>query len=180
MFVIKEILFYGAHRILWALMKFPSLKFRQQILIICGANIGKASFMTDVRVIAPWKLTIGYGVTINSNVLLDCRGGLVIGDNVMVGYSTSIHSMGHKYSQASFPVFKRPVEIRSGTIIFSHCYLGPGIIVEKSCTLLPGTFMLRQLTKPYEVYEGNPCVLVRTLEAAVDRGGLYNSSPLGF
>lgn len=180
MYTLKEIIFYGAHRVLWLLMRFPSLKFRKLILSICGADIGRVSFMSGVRVIAPWKLSIGGGTTVNSDVLLDCRGGLFIGENVMVGYGTSIHSMGHKYAQENFPSFKNRVEIQAGTVIFSHCYIGPGVVIGRGCTLMPGTFILKGFTKPYEVYAGNPCALIRTLDGGLNRGSQYNSSPLGF
>lgn len=180
MYTIKEMIFYGAHRILWVLLKFPSLNFRRLILSICGADIGRVSFMAGVRVIAPWKLSIGSGTTINSDVLLDCRGGLCIGENVMVGYGTSIHTMGHKYSLTNFPTFKKSVEIHAGTVIYSHCYIGPGVIISKCCTLLPGTFILKGFTKPLEVYAGNPGILVRALDSDLHRGSQYNSSPLGF
>ncbi len=180
MYTLKEIIWYGFHRMLWLLLSFPSLYWRRFLLNLFGANVGRVSIMSNLKVIAPWKLEIGNGVTINSGVFLDSRGGICIGDDVMVGYNTAIHSIGHNYHLNGFPVFKKQVNIYKGTIIYSHCYIGPGVSINENCTLLPGTFILKSTSASNQVYTGNPCQLIKTLDVEIDRGPQYNSSPLGF
>lgn len=180
MYMLKEIVYYGLHRILWALLSIPSLRIRRMLLRMCGAKIGHVSIMTGLRVIAPWKLCIDNGSTINSDVLLDCRGGLCIGKNVMIGYRSSIHSMGHKFNKSNFPVFKDSVKINDGVIIYSHCYISPGVTMMENSTLLPCTVLMRTIVDKFEVYAGNPAVLRNKINPDVIRSAVYNKSPLGF
>ena len=61
-------------------------------------KIGKnVSIHIGVKIIAPWNLKIGNNCTINSSCMIDARGGISISDNVMIGYQSCIHSIGHDY-----------------------------------------------------------------------------------
>ncbi len=177
---IKELVYFFCHRILWLLFYIPSIKFRILILRLCGSKIGKnVSIHMGVRIIAPWNLFIGDNSTINSSCMIDARGGLVISSNVMIGYNTAIHSMGHKYKQDGFPTFKSKIDIKENVIIFSHCFIGPGVILNSGCTLLPKTVILSGSVDSGATLLGNPYKILEGKNIS-DRGKQFHNSPFGF
>ena len=116
---IKEFIYYLCHRILWLLFLIPSIQTKKIILRICGSKIGKnVSIHIGVKIIAPWNLCIGNNCTINSSCMIDARGGIEIDDNVMIGYKSSLHSIGHRYNEENFPVFINILLIDKNRIIF--------------------------------------------------------------
>lgn len=177
---IKEFIYYLCHRILWLLFLIPSIQTKKIILRICGSKIGKnVSIHIGVKIIAPWNLCIGNNCTINSSCMIDARGGIEIDDNVMIGYKSSLHSIGHRYNEENFPVFKNKIVIEKNTIIFSHCFIGPGVHLKKGCTMLPGTFTFKGIYDEGSTLLGNPCKTINK-NINIDRGGQYHNSPFGF
>ena len=176
----KELLYFFCHRIMWLLFYIPSIKLRVLILRLCGAKIGKnVSIHMGVKIIAPWNLLIGNNSTVNSSCMVDARGGVTISDNVMIGYNTAIHSIGHKYKEDKFPVFKSKIDIRKNVIIFSHCFIGPGVVLNTGCTLLPKTTILRGTFDSDTTLLGNPYKILEGKNTA-DRGKQFHNSPFGF
>ena len=92
--------------------------------------------------------------------MIDARGGISISDNVMIGYQSSIHSIGHNYREDKFPVFKSAVKIDSDVVIFSHCFVGPGVHLKYGCTLLPTTTVFKGVYDERSTLIGNPCKVI--------------------
>lgn len=177
---IKEFIYYFCHRILWLLLLIPSIHLKKVILLICGSKIGKnVSIHIGVKIIAPWNLKIGNNCTINSSCMIDARGGISISDNVMIGYQSSIHSIGHNYREDKFPVFKSAVKIDSDVVIFSHCFVGPGVHLKYGCTLLPTTTVFKGVYDERSTLIGNPCKVINK-NGNVVRGKQFHNSPFGF
>lgn len=148
--------------------------------MICNAKIGKnVSIHIGVKIIAPWNLKIGDNSTINSSCMIDARGGVTISDNVMVGYKSSIHSIGHNYKKDDFPVFKSNVIIDTDVVIFSHCFIGPGVHLKDGCTLLPTTTVFKGVYDEKSTLIGNPSKVI-SKNGDVKRGKQFHNSPLGF
>lgn len=177
---IKELVYFFCHRILWLLFYIPSIKLRVLLLRICGAKIGKnVSIHMGVKIIAPWNLSIGNNSTINSSCMIDARGVITISENVMIGYKSSVHSIGHKYKEDDFPVFKAEVNIKNNVIIFSHCFIGPGVLLNSGCTLLPKTVVLSGQFDSGTTLLGNPYKVLDEKNIS-NRGKQFHNSPFGF
>ena len=111
--------------------------------------------------------------------MIDARGGIIISDNVMIGYNTSLHSIGHKYKEDNFPVFKSKIDIKENVIIFSHCFIGPGVVLNSGCTLLPKTVLLSGSFDSGTTLLGNPYKIIDNKNMS-NRGKQYHNSPFGF
>lgn len=159
---IKNDIYYFFHRIFWVfynLCIFQSL--RKYLLRLTGVNISdNVNLLMGVRIIAPWKLKISSGSCINSNCLIDARGGIEIGLNTQIGYGCSIHSMGHKYSVDGFPVFKQNVRIGSNVILFPNVFINPGTTISDGAIVLPGSVVHGFLLEN-GVYGGNPAKFIK-------------------
>ena len=179
-YVIKENLYYFLHRVLWIMLRVPSTTFRRYILILCGAKISrKVSVLSGIMVLAPWKLIIGSGTTVNSNVLLDARGGIQIGKNVQIGYGSKIHSMGHSIKEPAFKAEKKRVLIGDNCVLFSEVYIGPGTLISDNVIAYPRCVVLGNCEiKAASRILGNPYTLISPNKVKLS-GSKFNPSPLG-
>jgi acetyltransferase-like isoleucine patch superfamily enzyme len=179
-YFLKENLYFFAHRFLWLLLLIPSVSFRRLLLNLCGAKVAdQVSILIGLKVLAPWHLTIQSGTTVNSNVLLDARGGLKVGRNSQIGYGSRIHSMGHSTQSSDFPAVKHAVNIGDNTIIFSESYIGPGTSVGNNVIIYPRTVIYgKRLIDDNSRICGNPYTHLSnsTTELSSNK---FNNSPLG-
>lgn len=94
-------------------------------------------FSTGVRVKiqVPESVTIGNNVSLNDNVWIaannDPHGSIVLGDNVLVGPFTIIHSGNHNYESPEIPI------VRQG-FRFSKIFIGEDVWIAARCTILSG------------------------------------------
>lgn len=158
---VKNDVYYFCHRLLWLfcdVVLFQTL--RRIVLLLCGAKISNdTTILLGVRIICPWRLSLGSGSTINSNCLIDARGHIYIGNNVQIGYGSSVHSMGHKYYLDNFPAFKSPVHIGDNVVIYPKVFINPGSTIEENVVVHPGSVVRGVLAKN-GVYAGNPIVQI--------------------
>ena len=67
--------------------------------------------------------TIGERVTINENSYLECKGGVVIGNDVMVGHDVSILSNTHNFNETGVPMNLQG-ETSKSVIIGNNVWIG--------------------------------------------------------
>ena len=77
----------------------------------------------NVVIFTPEKLTIGERVTINENSYLECKGGVVIGNDVMVGHDVSILSNTHNFNEIGVPMNLQG-ETSKSVIIGNNVWIG--------------------------------------------------------
>lgn len=179
-YFIKENLYYIFHRFLWLLLLIPSVGFRRVLLNLCGANIAHhVSILLGVKILAPWRLVIKSGTTVNSSVLLDARGGLTIGRNCQVGYGSKIHSMGHSVKSSNFSAIKNGVNIKDNVVIFSESYIGPGTNIGKNVIIYPRTVIFgKHSIEDHSRICGNPYKHLSPSTTNLS-DSKFNNSPLG-
>lgn len=158
---LKNDVYYLCHRLLWLICNIVFFqRLRRMVLVLCGAKISSdTTILLGVRIICPWKLSLGSGSAINSNCLIDARGHIHIGKNVQIGYDSSIHSMGHKYNVDNFPAFKAPVYIGDNVVIYPKVFINPGSRIEDNVVVHPGS-VVRGVLGKNGVYAGNPIVQI--------------------
>jgi len=87
-----------------------------------------------------YGISFGKHCSINSGAILDGRGGITIGDCVMIGPHSYIASSSHTYDNTSIPMtsrghFMKPVTIKNdvwigaNTTILGGVTIGKGVIV---------------------------------------------------
>lgn len=117
-------------------MLIPSSFIRTNFLRLYGAKIGgNGKIANHVTVMSPWNLVLGKNVVINDYVLLDARGGLVIGNHVDIARDTNIWTGQHDYNNEEHLYVTMPVYIydyvwlASRTTVLPGCKIGRGAVI---------------------------------------------------
>ncbi|WP_059020693.1 acyltransferase [Mycobacterium sp. M26] len=141
---------------------FPSHHVRQAYLRLFGATIGKdSSIFRGTTILDIGNLTIGEACSIGFRCMLDARGGITIGDNVVL--ASDVHIIGgyHDHNDPSFAPILEPcviedyVWVASRSTILSGVTLGRGAVVG-------GCSMVRGDVGPLEVVAGVPAKVLST------------------
>jgi acetyltransferase-like isoleucine patch superfamily enzyme len=102
----------------------PFHAIRQGYLRLFGATIGKGTAIN--RGTTVWDieyLTIGSRTSIGFRCLLDCRGGVAIGDNVVIASDTQIVGLAHDVNHPDFPPIPIPIVIEDYVWIASRAMI---------------------------------------------------------
>lgn len=79
-------------------------------------------------------LKIGNNVGIGANSFLGCAGGVVIGDDTIIGNFVSFHSENHNFELKNIPIRLQGVT-RKGIVVGKNCWIGAKV------TILDGTVL---------------------------------------
>lgn len=106
------------------------------ILRLFGAKVGKG-FVCKPRVTIkyPWFLEIGDHVWLGEMVWIDNHCSVKIGDSVCVSQEAYLFTGNHRWDDAGFSFFCRPLEIASGAWVGARAAVSPG------CSLPEGTVL---------------------------------------
>lgn len=115
----------------------PSHTIRLAVLRLLGATIGRgSSVFRGTAVVEIEFLTIGRNTTVGSRCVLDARGGLWIGDNVVIANDVEIISGGHDVQHPDFlPIMPNPSVIEDYVWIANRamtvgCLIRRGAVVQ--------------------------------------------------
>ncbi|PHI34873.1 hypothetical protein CBQ28_22490 [Pseudoalteromonas sp. GCY] len=141
---------------------FPSYTLRYILLkYVYRANLGRCTIHRGVRFFSPWKLHVGDGTNIQYGCFLDCRGGLIIGDNVDITLGVRILSQYHDIDSPNYETKSAIVSIENYSIIGSYALILPGVQVSEGTVIGAGSVVVSN-TKKFSLYAGNPAVLKRS------------------
>lgn len=122
----------------------PSHTIRQGWLRLFGAKIGKhTSIFRGTTILDISNLVIGDNCSIGFRCLLDARGTITIGDNVVLASDVQIIAGYHDHNDPTFPPIVGPtviedyVWIASRCTILSHLTIGRGAVVG-ACSMVRG------------------------------------------
>lgn len=107
-----------------------------------------------------YGLRVGTSFSINSGAVIDARGGITIGDHVMIGPHAVIVSSGHDLHSLDIPMtFKdhimKRVTIGNDVWIGAHAVLTGGITVGNGCIISAGA-VVTQDVNDFEIVAGVP------------------------
>lgn len=117
-------------------------------------NIGKGLIIED-------------GVGLNSNCFLGCAGGIVIGEDTIIGELVTMHSENHNYSDLTKNIKSQGVN-RHGIKIGSGCWLGAkttildGVIIGRGCVIAAGSVVVAGEYPDNGIYGGVPAKLLKS------------------
>jgi putative colanic acid biosynthesis acetyltransferase WcaF len=130
---------------------------RRGLLRLFGARIGAFVLIRPgVEITFPWKLSIGDNTWIGDDVTLYSLGPITIGANSVISQKSYICAADHDYTQASFPIRERPVQIGDQVWIGADVWVGPGVTVADGAVVGARSTVTRDLTEAM-VYVGAPC-----------------------
>ncbi len=138
----------------------PSWVIRKSFYRLFGMKIGKGSRINQrVYIFKPWKISIGENTMINSFVILDGRGGLLIGNNCSISMRSVIYSASHRCSSDTFEYYEKPTIIGNNVWICVSAVVLTGAVISDG-VVISANSVIKGITKEGEVYMGIPAKIV--------------------
>jgi acetyltransferase-like isoleucine patch superfamily enzyme len=145
----------------------PGHALRIAWLTLTGARLGRGTaFHPRTYLTRPGRLTVGSGCTINFGCYLDTRGGITIGDDVMIGHRVRIYTAGHRLDDDAFSGFNEGVTIEPQAVVFPCALVMPGVRVGRGAVVLTGSVVVKDVPD-FTVVGGNPARPLRQRSPAL-------------
>lgn len=152
---------------------FPSYNIRYLLLkYMFRANIGKCTIHSGVKFFSPWKLIIGDNVNVQWGSFIDCRGGVVIGDNVDITMGVKILSEYHNIDSKDYKTVSQGVKISNYAVIGSFSLILPGVHIGEGTVIGAGS-VVSKTTESYSLYCGSPAVFKRKRSTVLSYNPYY-------
>lgn len=126
-----------------------------QLARVRFADVRRACFMLGVEVSHPWRLTVGRGVIVGPQVLLDARGGITLGDNVNISSYTKIQTAKHEVQDPLFPASFAPVVIEDRVWIGLGAIVLGGVTIGEGAVVAAGSVVTKDVA-PFTIVAGVP------------------------
>lgn len=140
--------------------------------LLYGYSAGKDSrVLTHVMIYYPENLTIGRNSAITAYCQLNAGGGLVIGNDVLIGPGTYIWSQNHRFQDAGNLIREQGSERVAVTIeddvwIAARCVILPGVRIATGTVVAAGAVVTRS-TEPYTIVAGVPAKMIGLRESSM-------------
>lgn len=130
-------------------------------------QVGEGSFYLDEIV---WlngeHIEVGNRVGFNHGCYVNGYGGLVIGDDTIIGPGTMIHTANHEMGDLDRPITGQgwkaaPVRIGSGCWIGMGVCILPGVTLGDGCVIGAGAVVVNDV-ESFGIAVGNPAKVVRS------------------
>ena len=82
----------------------------------------------NVKILCPENISIGSLASINNGVILDGRGGITIGDSVLIGYQSVIMTLSRNHHQREIPIRLQGSSLKA-VVMGNDVWLGARAIV---------------------------------------------------
>lgn len=129
-----------------------------------GAQIGKNVLIRpSVKVVYPWKLTIGDHSWIGDDVSLYTLGEIEIGANSVISQKCYLCTGSHDYTKLSFDIYAKKIAIGDGVWIASDVFIAPGVTIGDGAVVGARSTVLHDLPGGMICY-GNPAKPIKPRE----------------
>lgn len=129
---------------------------RRALLRAFGAKIGRGVVIKPgVRIVFPWKLTVGDSCWIGEESWLLNFAEIVLEDHVALAQRVFLTTGNHDYHSPTFDLVVKPIRVCRGAWLTAGTFVGPGVTVGEHAVLGLGSVATKDL-EPYGVYRGNP------------------------
>lgn len=115
-----------------------------------GSRLDMRQYFFDVK-----KFRMGMYSHVNQNCLLDCRGGLSIGNRVSISHRVSIFTGSHDLKTVDFQYLAKPVVIHDYAWIGGCATILPGVTIGEGAVVAAGAVVTKDVP-PYEIHAGVP------------------------
>ena len=126
----------------------------------CARLAGFCLIYGGARLVHTYGLRIGRDFHINAGGYVDGRGGLTIGDHVMVGQNALIVSSQHQWTDPTLPMslqghIRKPTTIGDDVLVGAHAVVLAGVHVATGTVIAAGAVVTDD-TEPYSIVGGVP------------------------
>ena len=141
------------------------LIFRGMFYRMIFSSAGKKLIIyPNVHLIFCHKISVGKRVAINVGTYIDGRGGITMGDNILIGPNCVISSTGHGTESTDIPMAEQAVQyghIKIGNDVWlgANVFVKMGVTIHDGCVLAAGSVVTTDVP-PYSVYGGVPAKLI--------------------
>lgn len=143
----------------------PQIMYRwRSFLLKCfGAQIGKnVVIRPSVKIIYPWKLTIGDYSWIGDDVTLYSIGEINIGHDTVISQKSYICAGGHDYKAANFDTFSKNITIGNKAWIATDVYVAPGVSIADGVIVGARSSVFKNLPEKNMVCTGSPASPIKS------------------
>lgn len=125
------------------------------------AAVGKDVHISEnVRIVDIGRLTIHDGAGVAPGAVLDCRGGLTIGSDSMVGVDAMLLTTSHRFAAIDVPMRLQglesaPLEIGSDVWIGARAIVLSGVRIGQGAIVGAGSVVTRDVNS-YAIVAGSP------------------------
>ena len=138
----------------------PSNHLRTFMLRCMGAKIGKnVVIYSGFEIRSPWKLIIRRGSIIGHNCILDCRGGILIDENVNLSSEAAIWTAQHDPQSANFDAEIASVTIEPRAWLSFRSTVLPGVTVHEGAVLAAHAVATKDIP-PFSIAGGVPARVI--------------------
>jgi len=111
-----------------------------------------------------YGIKVGDSFSINTGCVIDGRGGITIGNNVMIGPNTVIVSSFHQFEQVNKPMNSydhifSPVIIKDDVWIGANVFIKCGITINSHSVIAAGSVVTKDVGE-YEIVGGVPAKFI--------------------
>jgi len=148
---------------------FEGMTLRYLVLKLTAARVGGFCYLyRGVTLTHTYGLRVGREFHVNTGAHLDARGGITVGDDVLVGPNSVLVSSDHAINvapgqtRASAGHTNKPVLIGSHVWIGANCVVRGGVTVGDHSIIASGAVVVKDV-EPFTIVGGNPAVVIRRL-----------------
>jgi acetyltransferase-like isoleucine patch superfamily enzyme len=125
---------------------------------------GFAFIYAGARIEHSWRIRAGRSLAINGGAFLSGRGGLTIGDHVLVGPNAVILSSRHRWDLGEVPIVAQGQQLLP-SIIGDDVWIGANAVVLGGIEVATGTVVaagavVTKSTEPYTIVGGMPAAII--------------------
>ena len=141
-------------------------KFKTVYLKLWGNKIGKDNvFYPGVFIMPPKNMNLGSNIDFAKDVLITTKGGIEIGNRVLIGYSTKILTSNHVIPDNKGNIFfsghkSSKVIIKNDVWIGCNVIILPGVNIGEGSVIAAGSVVTKDVDS-YSIYAGVPAKKVK-------------------
>jgi len=152
--------------VVWCVLFRPSPRpfhvWRRFLLRLFGAKLGShVNVYPNVKIWAPWALSIGDYVGVADKVNLYNMATLVIGNHCVISQGAHLCAGSHDIDSANFQLIAKPITLNSYVWVCAEAFVGPGVKIADGCVLGARAVVVKSISEPWTVWAGNPAVMKR-------------------
>ena len=140
-----QALWFATQNLVFAKWWLPA-RLRPAILRCFGATVGQRVFIRHrVRVLWPWKLTIGDDSWVGEDVWLLNLEPITLGTDVCLSQGAFLCTGSHQLRDSSFAYDNAPIQISNGAWIATQATVLRGVTVGANATVAAGSLVTKDV-----------------------------------
>ncbi|HEY3300717.1 MAG TPA: putative colanic acid biosynthesis acetyltransferase [Methylophilaceae bacterium] len=148
----------------------PCHAWRKWLLQLFGAKLGEhVHVYPNVRVWAPWQLTVGHHSGLADGVVIYNIAPITIGHHCVVSQGAYLCTGSHDIDSANFQLIAKPIVLQDYVWVCAQAFVGPGVGLAEGCVLGAHAVVVKTIDQAWTVWAGNPVTFKRMRKQAVKK-----------